>query len=63
MKLTVTIDTSNDTFQQEFNELANVFNDLVMRSMRGYYDTPGEHPIIDTFGNTCGTIVVEESVE
>ena len=61
MKITVTIDTENDAFHQEFNEVYNVFRAVADHAMRGRYDEPIEHAVIDTYGNACGLVVAEES--
>ena len=60
MKITVTFDTENDAFHQEYNEVFNVFTDLAFKAWVGKYDKPNVHAIMDTNGNACGAITVEE---
>jgi hypothetical protein len=58
MKITITINTDNDAFHQDYNELENIFRDLAMQSNIGWLDGPVDKSIWDTNGNSVGRIVM-----
>ena len=61
MNITITINTDNAAFLNA-DELENLLKRIGERITNGrYMVNAGDYPVIETNGNTCGTIRLEEN--